>query len=324
MPALVSAGIVCLPAITPAQSAAPVAAAKTGLPQTIRLVRQGQAGDRYALKTNAHYNLLLRFEKVGDVDETASEQIETGSLTSQVRSITPEGNVIVEERIVEGKRTTNKNGERDVTTVPPAAWLVTYLPDGKRTGRTPLPDTKATGQDGTDAPPVENSQGDDGLINEPPFPAKALRVGDTWTGEIPMLPKEVSADPRVSYTAKLTAIERRQDVPCARVEYTLSATSKQLPELLTSKLSELAKGVGTVKMDGTITVYYTLDRGVAIDREDKSTITMRFNLSEPDADTDELSNHRVVKVTIKSGATIKTTKVPAYMPSLVPSAAADK
>src|SRR5690242_16056830 len=91
MPALVSAGIVCLSAGTPEQSAATPGAAKAGLPQTIRLVRQGQVGDRYTLKSNSHYNLIVRFEKEGDVDETSSEQIETGSLTSRVRSITPEG-----------------------------------------------------------------------------------------------------------------------------------------------------------------------------------------------------------------------------------------
>ncbi len=298
-------------------------AAGLDLPKTIRLVRGGSVGDRYQMQFNTHTIFVQSFEKDGQNDDNNIDTVETKAETRRVRTVNADGSLTVEERPGESTSTIIKNGDRDIITAQPDGWLSTYKPNGQRVTHTKLPQkaTPATGADDATEPqpPAAKPDSDDRLNNEPSFPDKALHVGDTWTGTTMMLPKEISSDPTVNYTAKLVAIELHRNVPCARVDYTLSAISIKLPTLISKQLAFEATGKGTINMTGTVTEYYTLDRGAVLDSAGKSTITMKFDLTEPDPNgQDDL--HRTVQVSIKTTGAGTATQFPTYAPALVPDA----
>jgi hypothetical protein len=303
-------------------------AARIVLPDTIRLLRRGIVGDRYVMESSTRTIFAMSFQKDGENEDTNVDTTETKTETLRVRAGGADGTLTVEERPGETKKTIIKDGEREVVASQPDGWLAIYKANGERVSHTRLPnppkkETQDTDTDATEDRPPAKPDSDEQRIDDPPFPDRTLHVGNTWTGTIPMLSKEICGDPAVNYTAKLTAIELHKNVPCARVEYTLSATNTKLPPVISKQLAFEATGKGTLKMTGTVTGYYTLDRGAVLDSESKIAITMKFDLTEPDPNS-ENDLHRVVKVTIRTNGIGTASQFPTYNLALVPDASAVK
>lgn len=303
------------------------AAARGRLPDAVRLVRRGIVGDRFVMQTTTHTTSLLRYVKDETNDDTNTDSTEIKTSVQRVRAVDADGALQLEERNVDGSNTIIKNGEREVVAIKPDAWVDKYNPNGARLSRTRLPGKPTTGTlSDTNEPDTGRQPApemDNRLTNEPPFPEKIVHVGDTWNGTMAMLPVEISSDPQVAYTAKLAAIELHRNVPCARVEYSFSTSSTKLPLMISKSLSEAATGVGSLKFAGSLTDYYTLDRGAVFDSVGKLSITMKFNLTEPNPNGNQ-DLHRLAQVTIKSNGSATMVTFPQYAPELVTSATADK
>jgi hypothetical protein len=107
------------------------------------------------------------------------------------------------------------------------------------------------------------------------------------------------------------------------VEYTFTATSTQLPLMIVQQVANESTATGSVKVAGKATRYYSLDRGAVLDGEGQLTITLKFDVAEPLAESDQ-DQHRTVTGTIRTVTSSTATAFPPYKPDLISAPAADK
>ena len=142
-------------------------------------------------------------------------------------------------------------------------------------------------------------------------------MGDTWAGSLPDSPYEDEEGLSFSYTAKLTALELRFGVPCAKVEYDVNGKSSEFTALLLRSLPPGTQIEGTATMTGKINIYYSLDRGINMEEESRLIIILTYKLRVPSPDGSAFAAVGV-KGQVSINGTETTTQFPAVDPTLIP------
>lgn len=304
-----------LASVASAQTPAP----QTTLPTSVRLKVRVKPGDAWEEKASDHAYVDLNLSALNRNDESKyfEENTQTGVLQHRIRTVGADGVFEVESTMLNGKETGDDNGtkhtetvnERNTTTVGPDNVIKKTVVQKLAVSA----GNKAAAPRPVGQPKVVTEHA---LEINIAFPDKAVSVGDTWEGTIPFLPRSISEEPNVSYQAKLTKIEIHNGVPCACVEYTFDKQKITPPKALAKALPDGTNVEGSMKVDGRVRHYYSLDRGIRIEALGSLIISIQFHLTRPASQGfKELDTTMDGSIQIDMDHTAR--KLPAYDPSLV-------
>jgi hypothetical protein len=288
------------------------------LPDAIRLVLRGKVGDAYVISSSSNGGLeMVATLPDNTVKKTGFDEKENQVETKHVRAIDAQGNVKIETRTVSGQKTKVEEGASKTTPSELKAYVETFAPSFKRLSRVKLATTppKAATKGKKRAGAASKSKREDDTLENPPFPDKVLHVGDTWQGTLPMRFASLE-NQELAYTAKLAAVEFRQSLPCAKVEYVISMHIDQLPKEALDRFPSNARINGDYTIEGTLTDYYRLDRGTAVESVGSIQLTLQYEIKVPNPNGgDDLPF--ALEGNGEYGVKDMTTKGPAYDASLV-------
>ncbi len=155
-------------------------------------------------------------------------------------------------------------------------------------------------------------------FNPARFPDKPLRVGDTWKGVPPQNPYQARSIKDYAYTATLLALETHRGVPCAKVENAVSGEASDVKESIEKQLPSGAQLDGKSVLSGTITAYYSLDRGLTLDETVALQIEIKYHLKG-------VFDGRAIETDLDGTASFETEETavtfPPYDASLIPAPA---
>ena len=187
-------------------------------------------------------------------------------------------------------------------TVKPSKEIVKAVPLATTPKRAPAGANSVTG----------SGQGIFGPIR---FPERALKAGDTWSGSIPVAENADLKGITMHYESTLVGFEMYQSFPCARVESNLSykGTMPGIDAQIRKQVPAGSKLTSVGELTGTLTSYYVLDRGWAMNESAKINVILNISVTV---------NGRAIEF----GGTIDTDQhsavvgYPAYDAALVPKA----
>jgi hypothetical protein len=299
-----------------AQSAMAQDAGSNNLPDAAILALRGKPGDIVNMEATLKETTVFHLEALAS--EFSTESSAKQKITFVFRGKGPGGNLQLEVRGAAGKIETDANGKRTVTKIPASAALYTLKPSTVKVKVTPL----STNASKNGKPAQAGSPQNPAAIgfNPIPFPEKALKAGDSWSGRI----AAGGGDPSmqgviINYQANLVGFEMYQSFPCARVEYNFSYKGPfhgLEAQLLKQGAPKGGKISSIGQLTGSSTVYFTLDRGYPLDDNQKMNINVTFTLT---------ANQRTLELggSIDSDSHAAVTAYPAYEPSLVPTVSSD-
>jgi hypothetical protein len=207
-----------------------------------------------------------------------------------------------------GKTTTeNTGGTPPKTTTARSAGIFTVKPNMEVVSNAPLA-SKAGHMTGAS---VANARPQ--LFGPVRFPDRVLKSGDTWSGSTPITGSSDLKGVTLAYTATVLGFEMYHDLPSAQIEihYTykgrVPAIEAQLHKLLPAGYKLTSSG----DVGGSETIYYSLDRGWALNETIKLGVALRIVISTGKGDLEVAGSIDVDGHSIVTG-------YPAYDASMAP------
>ena len=287
--------------------------------EAIRLVRRGKAGDAYKYQITTHDKGELDMSSSPDPllqDITRSETV-----LQKFLGLSKDGTLRIETRRVSGTKKDVQPEKTTAETLPPFDVIFNSTPDKTNWTAKALPLPVATGKPKPLSAAAINAALKDAasFFNEPPFPTRLLRVGDTWAGVYPKNPynKAIADDKDWPFTATLRAIETHRGVPCAKVTYIAAYKGDQASfrANIMKTAPEGSEMTGESEINLTGTAYYSLDRGEIIDSAAQIKVKYKYKVGVKIEGLDDL---RVIDVEGEGNVDSSETALtfPAYDASL--------
>ena len=253
--------------------------------EAIRLVRRGKTGDTYKYQVTTHSKGEL--DMSSSTDPILQDVTRTKTVLQKFLGLSKDGTLRIETRLLSGTKKDVQPEKTTTETLPPYDTLFNVSPDKAKVTAKALPLPVATGKPKPLSAAAIHAALKDAteFFNDPPFPTRLLRVGDTWAGVSPKNPynKDIMGDKDVPFVATLAAIETHRGVPCAKVTYTLNYKGDQASfrANVLKTAPEESKMIGESEISGTATMYYSLDRGELLDGEIKGKTKYKYKVGVP-------------------------------------------
>jgi hypothetical protein len=282
--------------------------------EAIRLYVRGRPGDLYTYKRDTH--LTVEFNLSVSPEQQLIDTTSQENWTFRVRNSTPRGALLMEVRASGGTETTTEHKKTATKRIPPSAALFAVAPSGAVLAADPLPssataaptkpgkksgagkkksafpeDKKDEASSDKEGKPTLNAEVRRAAEAFSPFkfPEKNLKIGTTWTGALPIgrVDREDSRESsHLDYTARLVTLETYRGRPCAKVEYTFEGDLEGDLPSVRRRLPPRSKMTGKAEATGTMTAWYTRDRGALLDSDLTLKIHLNFHIVA-EADTDD-------------------------------------
>ena len=265
--------------------------------ETIRLARRGKTGDVY--KFQATTRTKGEIDMSSSPDPILQDVTRTKTVSEKFLGVGKDGTLRFETRLLSGKKTSIEAEKTLGETLPPFDVVFSVSPDNAHSSAKALPLPVEKGKPKPLSAEAINRAIKDAndFFIEPPFPTRLLRVGETWTGVVPKNPlnKDTAGDRDIPYTATLAAVETHRGVPCARVTYimTYKGDQESFRAAILKTAPEESLMQGDSEVNGTATIYYSLDRGATLDSDIKIKTKYKYKVGIPIEGTEEL---RVIDV----------------------------
>ena len=309
------AGTLC-PVSLLAQQPNPPNSASYVFPKTVLLTLRGKAGDSFQFKSINKSSTKMNVETQGDVlnSDDSSERTYRYALLEKM----PNGNFKLEVKLLGGIESANtEEGIRRKSAIP--GTMIAFLKPNNEQEKLEFPSPQKidpkTGKF-VKQPEMDAMQKKElaGLLESLNFPEKPLGVGDSWTFHPNRSQYEdTEAFTPSEATGKLVGFEMFGKIPCAKIEAFVQpkGVSEEFERNIKKNLPPDATLKGVTTMDAKAIYFVSLDRGVVLDIQGKSSFKLNYVIHTDGKDLKltgkiELENHDTA------------TSVPSFDAALIP------
>ena len=309
------AGTLCPLSVQAQQKEAPKTASYI-FPKLVMLALRGRAGDSFQFKSINKSSTKMNVETQGEVlnSDDSNERTYRYALLEKL----PNGNFKLEVKLLGGIESNNaEDGIRRKSAIP--GTMIAFLKPNNEQEKLEFPSQQKT--EPKSGKPVKLPELDAiqkkelaGLLESLNFPEKPLGIGDSWTFHPNRSPFDDSeAFTPSEVTGKLVSFEMFGKTPCAKIEAFIQpkGVAEEFERNIKKNLPPDATLKGTTTMAAKAVYFVSLDRGIVLDIQGKSSFKLNYVVHADGKDLKltgniELENHDT------------TTSVPDFDPALIP------